>query len=218
MRDALSPLRDNNRTILKRSSSGNVMADVPRNRYLLFTLIAALGFAVDLLTKAWVFSWPELYDFNAVHWIWPTHVGIQLSWNEGALFGLGQGNVWLFAALSVAAAVAIPAWLFGGGGARDLLLTIALGGIMAGILGNLYDRLGLADNLWPGRIVEVNQPVHAVRDWILWQWNDRWRWPNFNVADSLLVISAAMLIWHAQRRHDASMARSETKRNEQDLG
>jgi signal peptidase II len=39
-----------------------------------------------------------------------------------------------------------------------------------------------------------------VRDWILWQANDRWRWPNFNIADSLLVIGAAVLFFHALRQ------------------
>ena len=40
-------------------------------------------------------------------------------------------------------------------------------------------------------------PIYAVRDWILLQWNDAWRWPNFNIADSLLVVGAILLLWHA---------------------
>jgi signal peptidase II len=110
---------------------------------------------------------------------------------------MGQGRTWLFAALSVLAGCAIPLWLFYWRAARDLWLTVALGAVMGGLLGNLYDRLGLPDRLWPGRGAEVGQPVHAVRDWILVQWNDQWRWPNFNVADSLLVVGAAALMFHA---------------------
>ena len=34
-----------------------------------------------------------------IWWLWHGHVGIQLSLNEGALFGFGQGRVWLFATL-----------------------------------------------------------------------------------------------------------------------
>ena len=103
--------------------------------------------------------------------------------------------VWLFATLSIAAAVAIPAWLFVFGAARDVWITGALGCIMAGVLGNLYDRLGLSGENWgalPG------QPAtHAVRDWILWQVSDDWRWPNFNIADSLLVIGVCVLMLRA---------------------
>ena len=46
--------------------------------------------------------------------------------------------------LSVAAAVGILWWLFWAGAARQWLLTVALGGVTAGMLGNLYDRLGPA--------------------------------------------------------------------------
>lgn len=174
------------------------MSDVPRSRYILFGSIAATGFTADLLTKAWMFSQPELTGGN-VYWLWTGHAGFQLSWNQGALFGMGQGNVWLFAALSMLAGLAIPLWLFYWGAARDLWLTAALGAVMGGLLGNLYDRLGLSTNLWPGHGAELAQPVHAVRDWILVQWNDQLRWPNFNIADSLLVLGAIALVIHSSR-------------------
>jgi signal peptidase II len=174
------------------------MHDVPRSRYIWFGTIAAVGCAVDLVTKAWLFSWPELRGDN-VYWLWEGRAGFQLSWNQGALFGMGQGNTWLFAALSLLAGCAIPVWLFRGEAARDLWLTAALGSVMGGLLGNLYDRLGLPDRFWPGRGEEIHQPVHAVRDWILVQWSDQLRWPNFNIADSLLVVGAAALVWHAMR-------------------
>ena len=108
-----------------------------------------LDCAADLVTKAWVFSVPELRAGH-VYWLWTGHVGIQLSRNWGALFGIGQGMVWLFATLSIAAAMAIPLWLFRFGAARDAWLTFALGGVMAGVLGNLYDRLGLSGETWAG--------------------------------------------------------------------
>ena len=92
--------------------------------------------------------------------------------------------------LSIGAAVAILVWLFVAGAARDWLLTIALAFVTAGILGNLYDRLGL-----PG-LVHAGQTVHAVRDFILMMIG-RWPWPNYNLADSSLVCGAALLLWHA---------------------
>lgn len=193
------------------------MSDVPRSRYILFAAIALGGCAVDLVTKAWVFSWPELAE-GRVYWLWPPHVGFQLSLNQGALFGMGQGGTWLFALLGVLAACAIPAWLFYWRAANDRWLTAALGAVMGGLLGNLYDRLGLAVHLWPGQADVAGQPVYAVRDWILWQWNDHWRWPNFNIADSLLVCGAIALVLHASRHPAADERGSDTASNTPQLG
>jgi signal peptidase II len=179
-----------------------MMDRVPSNRFLLFLIPAGVGCAADLLTKAWIFSWSELRA-GGTYWLWTGHVGLQLSWNEGALFGMGQGKVWLFAALSIAAAIAIPIWLFRYGAARDAWLTFALGCVMGGVLGNLYDRLGLHGEAWPWGY-RAGEPVYAVRDWILWQLNDRWRWPNFNIADSLLVVGAGIIFLRVLRKPGAS--------------
>jgi signal peptidase II len=188
-----------------------VMERFPSNRYALFLVPAILGCAADLATKSWIFSWPALRAGD-VHWFWTGHVGLELSRNWGALFGIGQGHVWLFATLSVAAALAIPLWLFWFGAARDGWLTFALGCVMAGVLGNLYDRLGLSGEEWVGPGRQSADAVYAVRDWILWQVNDRWRWPNFNLADSFLVCGAALLFYHALRQPGApDNARAEEK-------
>jgi signal peptidase II len=169
---------------------------IPRSRLVLFIVTAAIGCAVDLLTKAWCFSTPSLRA-GEINWLWHGHVGIQLSRNLGALFGMGQGKFAYFALLSVAAAIAIPVWLFVYRAARDIWLTFALGLVMGGVLGNLYDRLGLSGDSWYGPGNKAPEAVHAVRDWILWQVNDNWRWPNFNIADSLLVVGVAILLLHA---------------------
>jgi signal peptidase II len=168
------------------------MKTVPASRYALFSLLAVLGCLADLASKNWVFA--KLGPpHGATWWLIEDICGFQTSLNEGALFGMGQGKVWLFASLSVVAAVAIVYWLFVARAARDRLLTVALGLVTGGIFGNLYDRLGL----WtmPGR---DGVRFHAVRDFILFQYHD-WVWPNFNVADSLLVCGAAILVWHAYR-------------------
>ncbi len=169
------------------------MKAVPYSRHAVFCALAAIGCAIDLATKHWVFAWlgmPRFDEFN-VWWIWEPYFGLQTSTNQGALFGIGQGNVWLFATASFLAIVAIGYWLFIAGAARDWLLTVSLGVVMGGVLGNLHDRLGM----WavpdaPG------QRFHAVRDWILFQWPP-WTWPNFNIADSLLVTGGALLVLHA---------------------
>ena len=40
----------------------------------------------------------------------------------------------------------------------------------------------------------IRSPWNA---WTHLQWNDAWRWPNFNIADSLLVLGAIALLWKA---------------------
>lgn len=174
------------------SESANSLG-YPQSRILLFGLIAAIGGAVDLVTKQLVFNWrgaPQAHVDNT-WWLIEGYVGIQTSVNQGALFGVGQGYSTLFAILSVLAGAGIIFWLFFKSGARDRLLTIALGCISGGIVGNLYDRLGL----WH----ESDAPAHfqrGVRDWILFRYKD-YTWPNFNIADSLLVCGAALLFCHA---------------------
>lgn len=172
-------------------------AAVPATRYYVFFSIALVGLAVDLATKHWMFQW--LQPYGQIHWIWTGYVGLQTSLNEGALFGVGQGMVGFYAVLSVIAAIAIPIWLFAAGAAADWVLNIALACIMAGILGNLHDRLGLHGLVW-GSANRLGDPVYAVRDFVLLQASNRLRWPNFNVADSLLVCGAGLLMWQTFRK------------------
>lgn len=175
-----------------------VQSSIPLSRHAVFWMLAAVGLTVDLATKHYMFSQPDLLD-HRVRWVWEGHAGFQLSLNEGALFGMGQGMVWIFAACAIAAAAAIPIWLFAFGAARDRALTIALGCILGGILGNLYDRLGLPGLQWSDWAPNRSGTVHAVRDFILLarryppegQFDV---WPNFNVADALLVCGAISLL------------------------
>ncbi len=163
-------------------------------RALWFVLIAIVGCAADLWTKHLVFASPRLFH-GSEWWLVEGHIGIQKSLNEGALFGMGQGKVWLFGAFSIVAAIAIPVWLFYYRAAEDFWLTTALGCIMGGVLGNFYDRAGFPGLTWdqfdPNRQGET---IYAVRDWILFQASDQWVWPNFNIADVLLVCGAISLV------------------------
>lgn len=165
-------------------------APVPKSRIALFVVPAVLGLVADLVSKWWMFSQAELRNGN-IWWVISDYAGFQLSLNEGALFGMGQGYVWVFAAFGILAAVALPIWLFRFGAASDALLTFALGCVMAGILGNLYDRLGLHGEQIHG------ESIKAVRDWILLQWGAEYRWPNFNIADTLLVVGAAIVFYRS---------------------
>jgi signal peptidase II len=169
---------------------------VPLSRWVTFWSIALVGCAIDLWTKHHMFATLGMPG-GETHWIVDGIFGWQTSLNAGALFGMGQGKVLWFAALSVIAGVGINYWLFVVRAALDRWLTVALGCIMAGVLGNLYDRLGLWNP--PG------QEIHAVRDWILFQYQG-WTWPNFNLADTFLVCGAIMLSWHALRMETTARA------------
>jgi signal peptidase II len=174
---------------------------VPLSRYIAFFSIVSGGLAVDLATKRWMFDrlgMPSMDRYEEPWWLWNRVFGFQTSLNGGALFGMGQDLWALFAAFSIAAAIGILLWLFVARAAKEWWLTMALAFIMAGILGNLYDRFGLPGLVWPEGYLghHAGETVHAVRDFILMVFG-RWRWPNYNVADSMLVCGAIMLVCHA---------------------
>ncbi len=159
-------------------------------RIALVAVLASVGCYADLLTKRLVFErmgLPQVQGPRNVCWLWDGYIGIETSVNLGALAGLGSGHLNFLSAISVFAIVAILSWVIWGSATRDLLVTIAVGLILAGILGNLYDRLGM----WGSR---------GVRDWILFQYRS-FVWPNFNIADSLLVIGAVLLVLHSFGGH-----------------
>jgi signal peptidase II len=160
-------------------------------RSMFFFAIATFGAAMDLITKQWVFAERGLPGENPPWWLVQDMVGIETAVNIGALFGMGAGFGWFFAGAAIFAGIAILIWLFHFRAAESLWLTIALGCVMGGIIGNLYDRLGL----WykPGMQPEWKS---GVRDWILLRYGE-YTWPNFNIADSLLVCGAIMLAWHS---------------------
>jgi signal peptidase II len=173
-----------------------------------FCIVATAGLAWDLVTKHAVFTdlgYPGgMPAVEGRHDLFPPHqldgqtpyfldgwlkFRLFTSFNEGALWGLGQGWTAGFAALSVVAFAFIVWWLFWRGAARSLWLTLALGLITAGTLGNLYDRLGLHGYLNP----ETGQPWKAVRDFLHFQLGAL-NWPVFNFADVFLVTGAIMLV------------------------
>jgi signal peptidase II len=63
-----------------------------------------------------------------------------------------------------------------------------LGQVAGGTLGNLYDRLGLHGVSFPGE----SRPALAVRDFLHFMFGT-FDWAIFNLADSFLVVGAAML-------------------------
>ncbi|MDO4584125.1 MAG: signal peptidase II [Planctomycetia bacterium] len=168
----------------------------PISRFGLFLLTAVVGAGVDLWSKSVAFRQMGMPGEKPPYWVIPDVFGVQTSLNEGALFGLGQGFTLWFCVISLMAFLFIGGWLFVWGNARYKSWTFLLGLICGGIFGNLYDRLG-----WPGLfwnystpLHEVGEPVYAVRDWILVMIGT-YHWPNFNIADSLLVVGAVGIMF-----------------------
>ena len=167
----------------------------PASRAFVFVALALVGGVADLWSKAAIFRWRGLPGEKDAWWVIDGYIGIETAVNIGAVFGVGAGKGTLFAAFSVIAAIGICVWLFWLKAARSLWLTVALGMISGGIIGNLYDRLGL---WWQPGYPEPWQS--GVRDWILCRIEGvplLDPWPNFNIADSLLVIGAGMLLYQS---------------------
>lgn len=119
---------------------------------------------------------------------------LETNLNEGALFGMGQGMGLVFAGVSVAAIVGILAVLRRPAMRGDTSLVLALALITGGIIGNLYDRLGLPGLRWHAPPDRAGEPVMAVRDWIHFRLEGIIDWPIFNLADTWLVIGATLLV------------------------
>jgi signal peptidase II len=163
----------------------------------LFFGVAAVGLVVDLTTK-WL-AVEHLKDERVVHVI-PRILNLTYTQNYGAVFGLGQGQKALFLAVSVGA-ILFLVFLFATS-ERAPVYQFVLGMLLAGVIGNMYDRLkfgyvrdmihGLPGVYWPdwvvARLPQAWQPPFGrpleVFPWI------------FNVADSLLCVGvAAMLVY-----------------------
>jgi lipoprotein signal peptidase len=103
--------------------------------------------------------------------------------NHGALFGFLRDHKTtanrLFMGASLAAIAFILWWSRQPGTTKDRWLCAALGFILAGTFGNLYDRV----------------VFNGVRDFLHWDY--LYNWPVFNLADCFLVTGACMLLVQA---------------------
>lgn len=170
-------------------------------RIILFT-IAISGLIWDLYSKWAVF---RQLGVDGISPIWNgtilgVHIDFQLAtaFNRGALWGMGQNWTWLFAALSLLAVGIIMYFVWNRQATSSWWLTIAVGLLLAGTIGNLFDRLSLHG--WKS----AEGPVYAVRDFLdviftggvfNYIFKDGvFHWATFNFADSYLVTGAIMLV------------------------
>jgi signal peptidase II len=148
--------------------------------------------AFDLATKSAIFARIGPPPSRPVSLV-PNVLELHTSYNAGALWGFGRNlphSSLFFAGLSIVAALLICYWLFVRKAATDWRLTAALALIMAGALGNCYDRLMLG---------HVRDFVHFHVDPI------NFDCAIFNFADNMLVAGAIVLMLLALRPEPAPL-------------
>ncbi len=176
----------------------------------------AVSVALDLWSKAWAFrslapnpvriSREEVLAAKSQLWtlvpehttrtIIPQVLDFKLVLNPGAVFGIGAGKRWFFVVFTVLA-IGVGLWMFATWTrSKDRLSHAAIGLILGGGLGNLYDRLMFAC---------VRDFIHPLPDVPLpfgwsWPWGGRDVWPYVsNVADALLIVGVVTLAYKALR-------------------
>lgn len=182
------------------------MLSLPRDNFrsvpalVAFFLTVVLGLTADLWTKNYSFERLARYglgarvvDSDVYHFI-PGWLDFTVTTNQGAVFGLGAGQRFLFVTVSLAAIIFLV-YLFAISG-QQRFYQVILGMLLAGVLGNLYDRIvfgyvrdmihALPGVHWPGSWTvwgtDYPGPSRAVFPWI------------FNVADVLLCSGVALMI------------------------
>lgn len=143
-----------------------------------------LGVASDLVSKAWAFDTLMARPDHVIDLI-PGILRLSLSTNPGIVFGIHAPRSLVMVA--TAAAVIVVMYLFTGSSRKSWPLHVALGMVLAGAVGNAYDRLFSFVRI-PGR---AEGAVGQVRDFIdVYAVN----YPIFNVADMLLVLGVGIIL------------------------
>jgi signal peptidase II len=150
----------------------------PKTRSFLVAL--ALAFPLDLASKEWVIHHLARGEYVPVidGFFYLSHVR-----NPGAAFSmLANAPDWFrtyFFPVMTLVALGLIVSMFRQLAPRERLASFALGCVLGGAAGNLLDRL---------RHGEVVDWLHVK----LWH---GWSWPDFNVADSFVVVGVALLIY-----------------------
>ncbi|WP_291278432.1 signal peptidase II [Galactobacter sp.] len=141
-------------------------------------LVLVVGYGLDQFTKHLVVTKMDLYESIDVIPGLARWYSIR---NSGAAFSLGEGYTWIFTIFMSVVAVAVAAFLLPR--VRTRTWGLALGGLLAGTLGNLTDRLFREPSFGQGHVVDfISVGNFAI----------------FNVADSFIVLSmiaVVLLLW-----------------------
>lgn len=142
-----------------------------------FFAIAALTLLLDLGAKWYVFTCRR-FAVGTVRPLIPGVLTLHVSWNPGAAFGFGKGWGTLLVLIALVAAAGII-WAAFKYGPASRLLTAALGLLLGGAAGNVWDRL-----LHGGQ----------VRDFIDLHLGSL-HWPGiFNIADAAITIGCCLVV------------------------
>ncbi|MCF7958097.1 MAG: signal peptidase II [Phycisphaerae bacterium] len=156
-------------------------------------LIVTAGLASDLLTKKWAVSHlmpagPEARIPEVV--IIPDYFRFVLAFNDGAVGGIFGGQTIFLVLISILALIFLFG-LFIASRPGHWSCHIALGLMIGGALGNIYDRLFNGGKVVD--FIDVNLHVRFFDPW-----------PTFNVADMLLCVGVGLLMIHMFRQGNVS--------------
>jgi signal peptidase II len=142
--------------------------------FLLLAALAVATIAADVLTKRWALAHAPQDQV-----LFRNLLSMSLTTNSGASFGLFLGKaVWLAAIGAIILVAVLAFWWVEG--RKSLWLSIAVGFLAGGAVGNLRDRIHLG---WVVDFLRFDLP------------GLRW-WPAFNVADVAAVVGVLMtVIW-----------------------
>lgn len=144
----------------------------------IFAVLALVGYSLDQVTKAWAeHRLSGGRDIPVIDGLFTLH----LVYNPGAAFGTGAGHTYLFSLLAIAATLVVL-WLSRRLGSR--VWAVGMGLLLAGITGNLTDRLLRAPGPLHGHVVDFLQLPN---------------WPVFNIADICINAGAVVLIVQSLR-------------------
>lgn len=158
---------------------------------IIFIAIAAAGLAADLISKHYAFgALTDRPDQSAT--IIDGFLKFSLSTNPGIVFGIRAPPWAILSATTIATVVVMI--LFAMSSLRQRMLHVALAMVLAGAVGNAYDRL-FSRVIFPG---DMAPRLGQVRDFID-VYTGRHHWPTFNVADILLVVGVGLILLESIR-------------------
>jgi len=175
-------LSDLSSTTLSASASAQPAKRARASRLPWLLLISAAVLMLDQFSKRWVTANVEIGQAISVI---PKFFRITHVLNDGAAFSLFADSAspervrWVLISFSTAAAVAVLIALLKLG-QRFTLTTLALALVLGGAVGKDYDRIRFAS------VVDFLE-VHIIH----------YHWPDFNIADSAIVVGACLLMLDA---------------------
>ncbi|UMG92113.1 signal peptidase II [Nocardioides sp. TF02-7] len=143
-----------------------------RGTWLLFAVVAGVLYAADQLSKRAAVEHLADGDVQVVGELLQLH----LTRNPGAAFSLGTDFTVVLTCLAIAATVVV---LWMSRGLADRFWAFGLGAMLAGITGNLTDRLVREPQAFHGHVIDFLQLPN---------------WPIFNVADIAINVGAAVVL------------------------